>query len=59
MIFFRQKQYILQKKKKCAVFRYLKILVFGISFLLLLPTYLVKRHRRPDVFKIFPFDLIF
>ena len=57
MIFFRQWQYILQKKN-WAVFRYLKIL-FGISILLLLPTYLVKRHRRPDVFKIFPFDLIF
>ena len=50
--------HIAKKKKKWAVLRYLKI-VFGISFLLLLPTYLVKRHRRPDVFKIFLFDLIF
>ena len=50
------------KKKNWAVFRYYLKILFGISFFYYyyyIPTYLVKRHRRPDVFKIFPFDLIF
>lgn len=58
MIFFRQWQYILQKNEQFLGTIWKSYLVFLFYYYYLL-TYLVKRHRRPDVFKIFPFDLIF